>query len=56
MEHKYLPVNTSSSGTAADDDMDEEVGDDLSPPDEELEEGEVPPELVQSLLPAAQHM
>jgi hypothetical protein len=62
MEHKYLPVNKPSplstdAKTSADNDLDDEdVDDDSSPPDEELEEGEVPPELVESLLPTVQRM
>jgi hypothetical protein len=64
-EQKHSPVPQTSTlspidpdaETSADDDTDDEDGnDDSSPPDEALEEGEVPPEIVQQLLPTAQRM
>ena len=65
MEQKHSPVPQSSTmspidpdaETSAGDDTDDEAGDDdASPPDEALEEGEVPPEIVQQLLPTTQRM
>jgi hypothetical protein len=54
MEQKYLPAQSTLSPADPDGDDNDEA--DSSPPDEDLEEGEVPLELAKQLLPTTQHM